>query len=53
MNAVMTSLMPSVAMKLLTPSLTTKKPLMKPATAQANNATSIASTVGIVSCSAR
>ena len=37
-NAVMTWLMPRVAMKLLTFNFTTKKPLMKPATAQANRA---------------
>ena len=40
-------------MKLFTPSFTTKKPLRKPAIAQANNATSIASTTGMVSCLAR
>src|SRR5215211_3790153 len=47
MNAVITWLMPSVAMKLLTLSLTTKKPLISPATAQAPSATSIAATSGI------
>src|SRR5215510_6368043 len=53
MNAVITSLMPKVAMKLFTPSFTTKKPLRNPATAQANSATNMASTVGIELCFAR
>ena len=41
--------MPSVAMKLLTFSLTTKNPLMKPAIAQAPRAMNIAARSGVLS----
>ena len=47
-NAVMTWLMPSVAMKLFTFSLTTKNPEMNPAIAQAPRAMTIATMSGVV-----
>ena len=53
MAAVMTWLMPSVAMKLFTFNLTTKKPDTNPAIAQAPRAMSIPTTSDVVPFSAR
>ena len=48
-TATMTWLMPSVAMKLLTFSLTTKNPETNPANAQATRAMTIAAISGVLS----